>query len=59
VQGIAIAANLVLLYVFVHHLGVGRIPSQAILTLPVLAITFFVNRAWSFAAPVEPPRLGS
>lgn len=55
VQAGAIAVNEVALYIFVHHLGVGKIPSQAILTLPVLAITFFLNRWWSFASPGEPP----
>ena len=31
-----------------------KIPAQAILTVPVLAVTFFVNRVWSFARPGEP-----
>jgi putative flippase GtrA len=53
VQAFAIAANVLLLYVFVHHLGVAKIPAQAILTLPILAITFFANRWWSFARPRE------
>jgi putative flippase GtrA len=53
VQACAIAVNVVLLYVFVHHAGIGRIPAQAILTVPLLAITFYVNRVWSFARPVE------
>ncbi len=58
VTGCAIAANLGLLYVFVHHLGIPDIPAQAILTLPVLAVTFPVNRWWSFAhrgGRSEPP----
>ena len=53
VQAFAIAANVLLLYVFVHHLGIAKIPAQAILTLPILAITFFANRWWSFARPRE------
>jgi putative flippase GtrA len=53
VQAFAIAANVLLLYVFVHHLGVAKIPAQAILTLPILAVTFFANRWWSFARPVD------
>jgi putative flippase GtrA len=53
VQACAIAANLALLYVFVHHLGIAKIPAQAILTVPVLVVTFFVNRVWSFARPPE------
>jgi putative flippase GtrA len=62
VQACAIAVNVAMLYVFVHHLGVARIPAQAILTVPVLAVTFFANRAWSFARPGEtgdPPPTGS
>lgn len=51
VQALAIGANLALLYLFVHHLGIHKIVAQAILTVPVLAVTFFVNRAWSFAEP--------
>ena len=45
----AIAANAGLLYVFVHHLGIAKIPAQAILTIPILAVTFPINRWWSFA----------
>ena len=58
VQVFAIAANVGLLYLFVHDLGVHKILAQAILTVPVLAVTFFVNRAWSFAdrAARAPPR---
>jgi putative flippase GtrA len=55
VQGCAIVANLALLYLFVHDLHLPRIASQAILTIPVLAVTFFINRAWSFAHPTSPP----
>jgi putative flippase GtrA len=54
----AIAVNLGLLYVFVHHLGISKIPAQAILTVPLLAVTFPINRWWSFAhagARSDPP----
>jgi putative flippase GtrA len=51
VQALAIGANLALLYLLVHHLGIHKVVAQAILTVPVLAVTFFVNRAWSFAEP--------
>jgi putative flippase GtrA len=51
VQAIAIAANELLLYVFVHHLGIDKIAAQAILTVPVLAVTFVANRWWTFARP--------
>jgi len=54
VTACAIAVNLGLLYVLVHHLGVSKIPAQAILTLPLLAVTFPVNRWWSFAHPGGP-----
>jgi putative flippase GtrA len=55
VQGCAIAANLVLLYVLVHHLHVDKIVSQALLSVPVVAITFFINRKWTFGRrPGEP-----
>jgi putative flippase GtrA len=62
VQAGAIAFNVALLYVFVHHLGIAKIPAQAILTVPVLAVTFFINRWWSFARPSdsgEPPPTAS
>ena len=58
VTGGAIAVNLALLYLFVHHLGIAKIPAQAILVVPVLAVTFPINRWWSFAHPGgsgEPP----
>jgi len=50
VQIVAIGANTGLLILFVDDLHVHKILAQAILTVPVLAVTFFVNRAWSFAA---------
>lgn len=62
VTACAIAANLGLLYLFVHHLGIAKIPAQAILTVPILAVTFPINRMWSFAhsgAPGEPPSTAS
>ena len=51
VTACAIGANLGLLYVFVHHLGIAKIPAQAILTVPLLAVTFPITRGWSFAPP--------
>jgi len=50
VQIVAIGVNTALLVLFVDDLHVHKILAQAILTVPVLAVTFFVNRAWSFAA---------
>lgn len=55
VQLVAIAANEMLLYVLVHRLGVEKIAAQAILTVPILAVTFCANRWWSFARPREQP----
>jgi putative flippase GtrA len=59
VQGCAIAVNEALLYVLVHHAGFDsadkKVLAQAILTVPVLVVTFFVNRAWSFAEPAQVP----
>lgn len=48
VQGCAIAANFVLLYLFVHDLQLNKYLSQAILTVPVVLVTFFINRTWTF-----------
>lgn len=62
VTGCAIAANLGLLYLLVHHLGIAKIPAQAILTVPILAVTFPINRWWSFAhrrGTSEPPSTAS
>jgi putative flippase GtrA len=44
----ATLANLGLLYLMVHHLHVEKIAAQAILTVPVVAVTFFINRTWTF-----------
>jgi putative flippase GtrA len=55
VQICAILANEGLLYLFVHDLRVEKIAAQAILTIPVLAVTFFINRAWSFSVGATPP----
>jgi putative flippase GtrA len=62
VTGAAIAVNVGLLYLFVHHLGISKIPAQAILTVPLLAVTFPINRWWSFAHPggrSDPPSTAS
>jgi putative flippase GtrA len=61
VQISAILANLGLLYLFVHDLHIEKVAAQAILTIPVLAVTFFINRTWSFshdARPGRPPSVG-
>ncbi|HEX2704065.1 MAG TPA: GtrA family protein [Solirubrobacteraceae bacterium] len=55
VQSCAILANLGLLYLMVHHLHVDKIAAQAILTIPVVAITFFVNRSWTFGGRAGGP----
>jgi putative flippase GtrA len=55
VQGVAIVVNAGLLYVLVHHLHVAKIPGQLILTVPVVLITFFINRKWTFGRPAGEP----
>jgi len=50
VQVAAILANLGLLYVLVHDWHVQKIAAQAILTVPVVVITFFINRIWTFGS---------
>jgi putative flippase GtrA len=55
VQICAIAANLALLYVMVHKLHVAKIPAQLILTVPVVAITFVINRTWTFGGGAGEP----
>jgi len=59
VQLCAFGVNEVLLYVLVHHAGFDTTTkkelAQVILTVPVLVVTFFVNRAWSFAASAPAP----
>ncbi len=58
VTACAIAVNAALLYLLVHHLGIAKIPAQAILVVPILAVTFPINRWWSFAhpgGPTDPP----
>jgi putative flippase GtrA len=55
VQGCAIIVNLVALYFLVHNLHVEKLLGQAILSLPVVAVTFFINRTWTFKGhAVEP-----
>jgi putative flippase GtrA len=58
VQACAIVANSLLLYLFVHDLHVGKLLSQAILTVPVVLVTFFINRAWTFDRRAGDPLAG-
>jgi putative flippase GtrA len=53
VQSCAILANVGLLYLMVHHLHVEKIAAEVIVIVPVVAITFFINRTWTFG-----PRAG-
>lgn len=48
----AIIVNEALLYVLVHDAHVEKIAAQAILTVPVVIVTFFINRLWTFEGPV-------
>ncbi len=47
-QGCGLAANLGLVYPFVHDAGLGKLLGQACATAIVTVFTFFVNRAWTF-----------
>ena len=53
VQAFGLTANLGLIYLLVHGLGVAKTPAQAVVTLLVLAITFLMNRLWAFARHAE------
>ncbi len=48
VQGCGLAANEGLLFLFVDGAGVEKLLGQALATVIVTVITFFVNRAWTF-----------
>lgn len=55
----AILANEGLLYVLVHDAHVEKIAAQAILTVPVVVITFFINRVWTFGGEGPMPEIPS
>ncbi len=60
VQVVAILVNELLLYVLVHNSHVEKIAAQAILTAPIVVVTFFINRVWTFGGegpvlPDQPP----
>lgn len=48
VQGCGLAANLVLVFMFVHDAGLGKLLGQACATAIVVVFTFLANRAWTF-----------
>jgi putative flippase GtrA len=48
VQGCGLAANLGLVFVFVHDAGLGKLLGQACATAIVVVFTFIANRAWTF-----------
>jgi putative flippase GtrA len=48
VQGLGLAVNLGLLYVFVHDAKLDKLLAQACATIVVTISTFFANRAWTF-----------
>ncbi len=55
VQGCGLLLDLALVYALVDGAGLDKLFGQALTTLVVTVITFFVNRAWTFkghAAPV-------
>jgi putative flippase GtrA len=48
VQGCGLAANLGLVFAFVHGAGLGKLLGQACATGIVVVFTFLANRAWTF-----------
>jgi putative flippase GtrA len=48
VQGFGLAANLGLVFVFVHNAGLGKLLGQVCATAIVVVFTFIANRAWTF-----------
>jgi putative flippase GtrA len=48
VQGCGLAANLGLVFVFVHYANLGELLGQACATAIVVVFTFIANRAWTF-----------
>jgi putative flippase GtrA len=55
VQAGAIAANVGLLYVLVHSGHMDKLVGQAIVQVPIVLITFFINRSWTFHRPISEP----
>ncbi|HXA54754.1 MAG TPA: GtrA family protein [Solirubrobacteraceae bacterium] len=48
VQGCGLAANLGLVFMFVHDAGLDKLLGQACATAIVVVFTFIANRAWTF-----------
>lgn len=48
VQSCGLLLDLGLVYLFVDGAGLGKLIGQAVTTVIVTLITFFVNRAWTF-----------
>jgi putative flippase GtrA len=48
VQGCGLAANLGLVFLFVHDAGMDKLAGQAVAIGLVVVCTFLVNRAWTF-----------
>jgi len=48
VQGFGLAANLGLVFVFVHDAGLDKLLGQACAIAIVVVFTFLANRAWTF-----------
>jgi putative flippase GtrA len=56
VQGFGLAANLGLVFLFVHNAGLDKLLGQACATAIVVFFTFIANRAWTFRMhPVGAP----
>jgi len=48
VQGCGLAINEVMLFLLVHHAGLGKLIAQILATGVVTITTFLANRAWTF-----------
>jgi putative flippase GtrA len=49
VQGCGLLLDLALVYALVDGVGLDKLVGQAVTTVVVTVITFFVNRAWTFS----------
>ncbi len=54
VQGFGLLADLGLIFVFVHDVGLDKLLGQVCTTAIVTVCTFFVNRVWTFRTAADP-----
>jgi putative flippase GtrA len=53
VQGSGLALNLVALRLLIEMLGVARGLAEILSIIPIVILTFWVNRAWTFQPRIE------